>query len=230
MQNLREPLSDDDLDRLDGYLRRVDGGAIPNIEALDGFITALAICPELVQPSEFLDVIQKGKKADLVFENMTEANEFMGLVMRHWNHVNATYGKEQLYLPILLENEEGVSLCADWASGFYEATRLRKEVWADILQDEDRGGGMVAILALYYQNHPDPEVRPFAEPITAEKRDELRNAMIAGAFQLYRAFRQKNRLVTSPVRARSAKIGPNAPCPCGSGKKFKKCCGSVTIH
>ena len=198
MQNLREPLSDDDLDRLDGYLRRVDGGAIPNIEALDGFITALAICPELVQPSEFLDVIQKGKKADLVFENMTEANEFMGLVMRHWNHVNATYGKEQLYLPILLENEEGVSLCADWASGFYEATRLRKEVWADILQDEDRGGGMVAILALYYQNHPDPEVRPFAEPITAEKRDELRNAMIAGAFQLYRAFRQKNRLVTSP--------------------------------
>ena len=28
----------------------------------------------------------------------------------------------------------------------------------------------------------------------------------------------------APVRA--AKIGRNAPCPCGSGKKFKKCCGS----
>ena len=28
-----------------------------------------------------------------------------------------------------------------------------------------------------------------------------------------------------PVRA--AKVGRNAPCPCGSGKKFKKCCGSV---
>ena len=26
------------------------------------------------------------------------------------------------------------------------------------------------------------------------------------------------------------KIKPNAPCPCGSGKKFKKCCGAVTIH
>src|ERR1035438_9853673 len=24
----------------------------------------------------------------------------------------------------------------------------------------------------------------------------------------------------------SAKIGRNAPCPCGSGKKYKKCCGS----
>ncbi|MCX6348844.1 MAG: SEC-C metal-binding domain-containing protein [Candidatus Aureabacteria bacterium] len=22
-----------------------------------------------------------------------------------------------------------------------------------------------------------------------------------------------------------AKVGPNDPCPCGSGKKYKKCCG-----
>ena len=27
-----------------------------------------------------------------------------------------------------------------------------------------------------------------------------------------------------PYRA-PAKVGRNAPCPCGSGKKFKKCCG-----
>jgi len=26
---------------------------------------------------------------------------------------------------------------------------------------------------------------------------------------------------------RAAKIGRNAPCPCGSGKKFKRCCGSA---
>ena len=29
-----------------------------------------------------------------------------------------------------------------------------------------------------------------------------------------------------PVRNK-AKVGPNDPCPCGSGKKYKKCCGSV---
>ncbi|MBQ7721705.1 MAG: SEC-C domain-containing protein, partial [Kiritimatiellae bacterium] len=23
------------------------------------------------------------------------------------------------------------------------------------------------------------------------------------------------------------KVGRNDPCPCGSGKKFKKCCGSL---
>ncbi len=30
---------------------------------------------------------------------------------------------------------------------------------------------------------------------------------------------------TRPIRNESAKIGRNDPCPCGSGKKYKKCCG-----
>jgi uncharacterized protein YchJ len=28
-----------------------------------------------------------------------------------------------------------------------------------------------------------------------------------------------------PVTASQPKIYPNDPCPCGSGKKYKKCCG-----
>jgi preprotein translocase subunit SecA len=27
------------------------------------------------------------------------------------------------------------------------------------------------------------------------------------------------------IRRDQPKIGPNDPCPCGSGKKYKKCCG-----
>jgi len=30
------------------------------------------------------------------------------------------------------------------------------------------------------------------------------------------------------VRRKAPKIGPNDPCPCGSGKKYKKCCGRRT--
>ena len=29
----------------------------------------------------------------------------------------------------------------------------------------------------------------------------------------------------SPVRRKQKKVGRNQPCPCGSGKKYKKCCG-----
>ena len=28
----------------------------------------------------------------------------------------------------------------------------------------------------------------------------------------------------APVRTAATKVGPNDPCPCGSGKKYKKCC------
>jgi preprotein translocase subunit SecA len=28
-----------------------------------------------------------------------------------------------------------------------------------------------------------------------------------------------------PVKRAQKKVGRNAPCPCGSGKKYKKCCG-----
>jgi SWIM/SEC-C metal-binding protein len=32
------------------------------------------------------------------------------------------------------------------------------------------------------------------------------------------------RKLTPPVRHVEAKVGRNEPCPCGSGKKYKKCC------
>ena len=31
-----------------------------------------------------------------------------------------------------------------------------------------------------------------------------------------------------PIKREGDKIGRNAPCPCGSGKKYKKCCGKLS--
>lgn len=28
-----------------------------------------------------------------------------------------------------------------------------------------------------------------------------------------------------PIKAAEGEVGRNDPCPCGSGKKYKKCCG-----
>ncbi|WP_240905652.1 SEC-C metal-binding domain-containing protein [Thiorhodococcus mannitoliphagus] len=45
-------------------------------------------------------------------------------------------------------------------------------------------------------------------------------------------FREDDRKAAKPAPAiakgaqvKAAKVGRNDPCPCGSGKKFKKCCG-----
>jgi len=34
------------------------------------------------------------------------------------------------------------------------------------------------------------------------------------------------KLLNPPQVVKSEKIGRNDPCPCGSGKKYKKCCGT----
>ena len=101
MQDLDRPLSDQEFDALASYIDQVDGGEIDDIEALDGFLTALAVCPELVPPSEFLGVIQSGADEDghLVFDDMDEAQTFIGLVMRHWNTITWTLAKDERICP-----------------------------------------------------------------------------------------------------------------------------------
>jgi preprotein translocase subunit SecA len=36
--------------------------------------------------------------------------------------------------------------------------------------------------------------------------------------------------VHEPVKRKGPQVGRNDPCPCGSGKKYKKCCGTVGVH
>ena len=57
---LNTELSDSEERRLGEFLGQVRGGAIPNVEALDGFFAALACCPDLVMASEYMPVLQSG--------------------------------------------------------------------------------------------------------------------------------------------------------------------------
>ena len=38
------------------------------------------------------------------------------------------------------------------------------------------------------------------------------------------AAANQSQVKKQPVRKANTKVGPNDPCPCGSGKKYKKCC------
>lgn len=229
-------LNDAELAELDALLGRVEGGRIPNAEALDGFFAALACCPDLILPSEYLPVIRAGETEDgnLVFESLEEAQRFMALVSLHWNHVNHQLNEGEVYLPLILQNEHSDTDGNDWAKGFLAGTQLRHEIWAELIDDEEQGGAILPIMALAYENHPDPSMRPFKGPIDDEKRAELMIASAAGVMRMHAHFLKQRDVylpeTTTFVRS-GPKIGRNAPCPCGSGKKYKRCCGSgPTLH
>jgi len=64
--------------------------------------------------------------------------------------------------------------------------------------------------------HSQTSVDDLEEEFLRKKKRELQQARMAGAGE--------GGTVQQVVRA-SAKVGRNDPCPCGSGKKYKKCCG-----
>jgi uncharacterized protein len=79
-------------------------------------------------------------------------------------------------------------------------------------------------------------MRPYQEPIDAERREELIVRIAAGVTAIYRYFEPRRRMLArlssqgATYRRTVPKLGRNDPCPCGSGKKYKQCCGKPTLH
>jgi uncharacterized protein len=232
-----EPLTDAEFERLSGILGRFDSKQPMNLEQLDGFLAALICGPEIVRASEYLPVICAG---DMVFKNSFSSQsglqDFLSLIMRHWNVIADTLHSGDVFLPLLLEDENGISHANDWAKGFLRGMELRRTDWAILLDDEKHGGWLVPIFALAHENDSDPEMRPYKRAIGAEEREKLIVGAAAGVTGIYRYFEAQRLVERQPLdnvttfHRTVPKIGRNDPCPCGSGKKFKQCCGRPTLH
>src|ERR1039457_7025735 len=105
-----EPLTDAEFDRLGGFLKGCKVGRAMNVEQLDGFFAALIAGPEIVMPSEYYREVFGGEMSDTYeFASLDEANDILGLLMRHWNTIAGTLNKDEVYGPILLQDENGVA-------------------------------------------------------------------------------------------------------------------------
>ena len=202
-----------------------------NVEALDGFFAALIAGPGTLMPSEYYPEVFGGQMSDACeFGSLDEANEILGLMMRHWNAIAATLFKGEVSLPLLLENEDGVAHGNDWASGFMRGMLMRHDGWAELVNDDEHGGCLIPMMMLYHERSEDPKMRP--KPISPEQRESIKAHMVVGLLRAYRYFREQRQVSPSAhagdLRRKAPKVGRNEPCPCGSGKKYKKCCGGAT--
>jgi uncharacterized protein len=228
-----QPLSDSEFDRLSGSLNRFGSTQTKNLEQLDGFLSALVCGPEEIPTGEFLPKIWE---YDLVSEDALAAQRMLqgcaSLITRHRDFILQTLESGNAFTPLLLENEDGVYPANDWAIGFLHGMNLRRKKWATLFDDEEHGGSLVPIFALANEHNPDPAMRPYKEPVTVELREKLIVGMAAGVMRIYRYF-EALRMATdmNPTYRRiGPKVGRNELCRCGSGKKFKYCCGKITLH
>jgi uncharacterized protein len=115
---------------------------------------------------------------------------------------------------------------------------VRKEHWQEILDDESKMGWFVPIFALTCEHHPDPAMRPYEQPMADEQRETLLAGISIFVTEMYKYFEPRRRTEAAALnhdqgtsyRPSRRKIGRNDPCYCGSGKKYKKCCGAEAVH
>src|SRR5260370_3965783 len=139
-----EPLTEGELDRLGKFLKTCKGGKAMNVEQLDGFFAALIAGPETVMPSEYFSEVFGGEMSEACeFGSIDQANEILGLMMRHWNTIAATLYKGEVYVPLLLEDGDGGAQGNDWAHGFMRGMGMRHDGWAALANDEEHRGCLI---------------------------------------------------------------------------------------
>jgi len=194
--------------------------------ALEGFLTAIAIGPRMVRPSEWISWIWDMDDAENApeFSGEQEANRIMSLVFRHYNTIVGTFNAvPESFEPIFWEGRQWGA--AEWCEGFLLGFQFAEKEWA-LLQV-----GQPTWFTPFLRLGTFEGIEITDDQGDAEKwMNEIKPSVLKlhGYWSQYEKLDpalQPVRELTPIVRS-GPKIGRNDSCPCGSGKKFKKCCGS----
>lgn len=218
-----------------------------SLEHVDGFITALICSPRHISPEEYFPVLL-GETGLGIFNDPNALAQFSSLFQRRVQQVAQALDTpiESLSDPGALEplimdwkglleelsGAERAELEADglpefasvWAAGFLQVLDAWEADWALPADSKDEA-------------FVDQMLEPFfvlvtpLDELTPEERNTRREDYVAmaiwSAYELHDFWRDRGCATTRvPLQVAEAP-GRNAPCPCGSGKKFKQCCGAT---
>ena len=244
------PLTPDDFDALEAELDflREQHDEIPQWEFCEGFLAALVCTRREVPPEEYWPVLLGDE-----FKPMAHM-EFVWRWRRRWQEIAEaldqpveTLEDERTYHPealdvrgaiLALPLEERVegdlenlpAYAQVWAVGFMYAVETWPEDWqpprdpqAAALLDE----ALEDIVALAEGDTGEPAISMYSEdgpPSVSNERLDTLGAAIWAVYSLRQLWRSLGPRVP-PVR-KAEEPGRNDLCPCGSGKKYKKCHGA----
>ncbi len=235
-----QPLLDEDLARLSELLHKYgDPDYGLDIESLDGFLSAIVVGPgQMVMPGEYLAEVWG---CEPTFESDDDAAEAVTLIMRMNNHIVRRLGREPIdsnpdIHPMIMaavddngellpEMPADFPLGAPWAAGFMRAVELRADDWQSWCERHEAiSDGFMGILDLTLVSQE--QIGEMGLDGVTLPTLEDRESIVAGLAWLLIDM-NKQRLCDlrpAPVR-RTETAGRNDTCPCGSGRKYKRCCG-----
>jgi len=195
------------------------------LSQLDGFLTGVLVSPDLVPPSRWLKLVwaREDGAGVAAFDNAASLQHFIDLVMRHYHGVLSALGRPGSYEPVFeIDPNSDETLWEMWVEGFGQAMDLAPTGWQRILEDDNPGcrAAIEGIRMLHAIATGEATISREDEDRWDQEAPDLIPIWVEMLHQ-WRLANDPNR----PGIIQRRKVGRNDPCPCGSGRKYKKCCG-----
>jgi uncharacterized protein len=220
------------LDQLDDYLLGLpdEHDEAMLVDELDGFLAGVIVCPELIMPSSWMPYIwsRSGSEDRVpVFEDRVQVQRITDLIMDRYNSIAVSLLPNAVrYEPLFsMDTRNDEVIWELWAAGFARAITLAPASWFSIIESGEKDAiealaGLRGLIAIDEGESALPQ--PEQDRLIAEAPD-----LIPGWVETLSLWRlSRNSIAPVAAQATFGKIGRNDPCPCGSGRKYKKCHGA----
>jgi len=214
--------------KLAAYLRdhATDNG-VTNIPELHGFLTGVLLCSDTILPSTWVPALWGGERYSPEWDSYEDAMDFQQHLMTMYNEIATEVVEIDSFEPLFAKYFErgDRDYSSPWCYGFLKGFALDQQR-NDLPEDAQLA---LAILSIPFDSK-------FAADFDADGDiiDEHCEQVFVALTTLHYYTRGAGRQVPVPIGGLSAgklvpftrteKVGRNDSCPCGSGKKFKKCC------
>ena len=186
----------------------------------DGLMTAAVVSPEFVPPEEWMPLIIDTLDTEGSIEDL---RLLAGSLLQGYQGILDSLRKsKQVYEPFFWKDKNKGLITRNWAEGFFAGVRLRKEAWDAVLQEEGHFIGVS--LATLLQKEEVNAVLTESGVDLEEAFNEAQNEAGEIVQLIYDCWADRSSMNSTLSRSWNQKVGRNDPCPCGSGKKYKKCC------
>jgi uncharacterized protein len=171
MTKVPTPTVEVDLDALDAWLLSED--SLENsmlLSDLDGFLTGIAVGPDLILPAEWMARIWGGE--DPVFTSVDQARLIIGSIAGRYSEIveHLDAGPDS-FDPLFEKGPEGQLIVTDWAAGFIDAAMLRPREWDALIADEEMKAVFWPVLLLGAEDTEHPAFG--APPVPEDAMDAL---------------------------------------------------------
>ena len=217
-------MTNSDLDQLEEYLndpQRIDSTL--SLDAIQGLFSAAVSAPAPIPPQRWLPaVLGEGHE----FANDDEKQRIVGLLTRFHDETARQLNEGEGFDFILYGPEGEEEDLSAWADGYLMGVDLAEPTWDEAADSDDVEEMLFPFLALTGQAREMALEAGEAWMTESEERrmlEEIREGFADHVLEVRQFWFRKS--IPPTVKRESPKVGRNDPCPCGSGKKYKACCG-----